>query len=191
MSSVDDNFQELMLRLDQGRHLDNTGDDPVYYLVFPPSQMLDVKRKMKSWLVKLEHRGWHPHVMSMAETIHEILQNHDLREDWLEAEADCAMDFDLINQTMEEALNEDDILLNKLKDKLTELEQTEKAVLLLTDIEALHPYLRIGYLEQRLTNKFKVPAVIFYPGKRSGKYNLSFLGIYPEDGNYRSVHIGG
>lgn len=63
--------------------------------------------------------------------------------------------------------------------------------LLVTDVEVLHPYLRIGAIEQRLQGKVNVPLVILYPGTRSGQSNLSFLGIYPEDGNYRSVHIGG
>jgi hypothetical protein len=26
---------------------------------------------------------------------------------------------------------------------------------------------------------------------RTGKTRLKFLGFYPEDGNYRSVHVGG
>jgi hypothetical protein len=55
----------------------------------------------------------------------------------------------------------------------------------------LHPYLRIGAIEQRLQGKVTVPVVILYPGTRRGQTNLSFLGIYPEDGNYRSIHIGG
>ena len=29
------------------------------------------------------------------------------------------------------------------------------------------------------------------PGERTGKTRLKFLGFYPEDGNYRSSHVGG
>ena len=29
------------------------------------------------------------------------------------------------------------------------------------------------------------------PETRTGKTHLKFLGFYPEDGNYRSVHVGG
>jgi len=36
-----------------------------------------------------------------------------------------------------------------------------------------------------------VPTVFFYPGIRTGKTRLKFLGFYPDDGNYRSVHVGG
>ena len=62
---------------------------------------------------------------------------------------------------------------------------------LVTDLEGLHPYLRIGAIESQLTGHFHVPTIFFYPGVRSGKTRLSFLGFYPEDGNYRSEHVGG
>lgn len=38
MPSLDDSFKELQLRLRDGSSLRNTGGDPVYYLVFPPSE---------------------------------------------------------------------------------------------------------------------------------------------------------
>jgi hypothetical protein len=64
-------------------------------------------------------------------------------------------------------------------------------LLLVTDLEALHPFLRIGAIESQLQGKFHVPTVFLYPGVRTGKTRLKFLGFYPEDGNYRSVHVGG
>ena len=67
----------------------------------------------------------------------------------------------------------------------------ENGIMLVTDLEALHPYMRIGVIENHLYEKFTIPTVFFYPGVRTGKSRLKFLGFYPEDGNYRSVHIGG
>jgi hypothetical protein len=66
-----------------------------------------------------------------------------------------------------------------------------RPALFVTDLEALHPYLRVGSLELKLQGRFCVPTVILYPGIRDGKATLRFLGIYPPDGNYRSVHFGG
>jgi len=54
MASLRDNFDQLFQRLRQGRGISNTGDDPVYYLVFPPHQMLEVKRQLKEWEAKLK-----------------------------------------------------------------------------------------------------------------------------------------
>ncbi len=63
------------------------------------------------------------------------------------------------------------------------------SVLLITDLEALHPYLRIGAVEQQLVGRFAIPTVILYPGTAGGAYSRRFLGIHKEDGNYRSPHI--
>ena len=82
-------------------------------------------------------------------------------------------------------------LQNRLEEVLQELEGQPNTILLVTDVEALHPYLRIGSIESQLQGKFHVPTIFFYPGTRTGKTQLKFLGFYPEDGNYRSVHVGG
>ena len=76
-------------------------------------------------------------------------------------------------------------------DRALIIEGQQNALLLVTDLEALHPFLRIGAIESQLQGKFHVPTIFLYPGVRTGKTRLKFLGFYPEDGNYRSVHVGG
>ena len=127
----------------------------------------------------------------MAEAVHSILRNHDLRSLWLEGEQEDPLDYGDINKTLSDALTADDTLKNLLQEKLTSLAGNKDNLLLITDVEVVHPYLRIGALEQKLQGKFYVPTVILYPGLRVGRTTLKFLGIYPEDGNYRSIHIGG
>lgn len=191
MESLQQSFNDLRHLLKTGRGLSHSGDDPVYYLVFSQDRMLEVKRQIKSWAVKLKHDGWQVELFSMADAVNSILTNHPLRDIWLSAEKDAPLDFDEINPTLSEALTADDTLKNRLEEKLASLKGRDQTVLFVTDLEALHPYLRVGALEQKLTGKFLVPTVIFYPGVRAGKTTLRFLGIYPEDGNYRSVHLGG
>ena len=67
----------------------------------------------------------------------------------------------------------------------------DKAVVLLTGCELLHPYYRTRAIESALVGRVPHPTVILYPGRRVGQYGLHFLGFYPEDGNYRSTLIGG
>ena len=191
MASLQASFDELRERLRSGRSLSNTGDDPVFYLVFRPEQMLEVKRRLKQWTAKLKIDGWVVHKFSMIDAVHEILQNHELRDIWLLSEEDAPLDFEAINATLREALMADDSLKKALQQRLEQLGGESHALLLVTDLEALHPYLRVGSIEQKLQGQFKVPTVFLYPGIRRGKSTLQFLGIYPEDGNYRSVHIGG
>ena len=190
MPSLQDSFEELRQRLKQGRSMSHASDDPVFYLIFHPDQMLQAKRNMKQWAAKLHLEGWKVHTFSMADAIHEIFLTNDLRDLWLQTEAEDPLDFNTINTTLAEALTGDDSLKNKLEETLQSMAGESNAILFVTDLEALHPYLRVGSLEQRLQGRFTVPTVILYPGIRAGRTTLKFLGIYPEDGNYRSTHIG-
>ena len=54
----------------------------------------------------------------------------------------------------------------------------------MTDLEALHPFLRIGAIESQLQGKFSSADDFFCtPACETGKTRLKFLGFYPEDGN--------
>jgi len=191
MSWLDQSFKELCLQLKQGRGLSHTGTDPLYYLIFRPEKMLEVKRQLNSWIAKLRHDGWQVQVFSMVDAVHGILTKHDLRPVWLESEKDDPFNFEDINKTLSDALMGTDALKQIFLEKLASLRGQENALLLVTDLEAIHPYLRISSLEQKLQGKFYVPTVILYPGIRTGRTALKFLGIYSEDGGYRSIHIGG
>jgi hypothetical protein len=77
-----------------------------------------------------------------------------------------------------------------IKAKIEEAAAHPDGLLLLTDLEALHPYLRINSIEAQLQGAIRCPVVVLYPGKREGKTSLRFLEFYPADPNYRSEHIG-
>jgi len=190
MSSLDVTFRELMIRIEQGRNLNQTGFEPIYYLVFSPKQILDVKRKMSAWKGLLTNHGWHVRTFSVAEHILDILQNHRLRRIWLKGDERHPQEWEKTNKSLANALMKSD-LQERLMRALQEAAALENAIMLVTDLEALHPYMRIGIIENQLYEKFTIPTVFFYPGVRTGKSRLKFLSFYPEDGNYRSVHIGG
>ena len=95
------------------------------------------------------------------------------------------------SDSLANALENGALIQKALESLLSSLEGKNKPIVLVTDLEALHPYLRIGAIESQLQGKFRVPTVFFYPGTREGKTSLKFLGFYPPDGNYRSVHVGG
>ena len=191
MPSLEANFKELQLRLQESNRLRNTGGDPVFYIVFPPEDMLRVKRRVKAWKAQLSLSGWDVEVLSLARLLDDFFKNHPLRQFWLTGEQSNAGDIESVNTTLREALLSGNVVERKILETIATLAAKARGLLLITDIEALHPYLRIGAIEQRLTGKVHLPVVILYPGTRSGQSNLSFLGIYPEDGNYRSTHIGG
>ena len=191
MSSFRADFNELLERVRQGRGFAHTSFEPIYYLVFHPSHILDVKRQTPAWLAKLRNEGWKVTIFSIAENISDILAKEPMRDLWLAADRKGPLDWDKTNKSLSNAITKKAKLQSRLESTLTSLEGETNAIVLVTDLEALHPYLRIGAIEAQLQGKFRVPTVFLYPGVRTGKSRLKFLGFYPEDGNYRSVHIGG
>jgi hypothetical protein len=190
MSSLKADFSELLERIRHGRAFGHASFEPIYYLVFSPRDILDVKRQLPAWRAKLRHEGWEAKVFSIAEAIADILGHAPLRKIWLSADRKSPLEWDKTNRSLANALARGE-LQARLEAELASLEGQPNAILLVSDLEALHPYLRIGSIESQLQGKFRVPTVFLYPGVRTGKTHLKFLGFYPEDGNYRSVHVGG
>jgi hypothetical protein len=190
MSSLKADFNELLERIRRGREFGHASFEPIYYLVFPPQRILEVKRQMPAWIAKLRNEGWEVTVFSVAEAIADILQQAPLRHVWLTADRQAPLAWQKTNRSLANALTRG-ALQEKLEAVLAACEGQANAIVLVTDLEALHPYLRIGAIESQLQGTFHVPTVFLYPGVRTGKTRLKFLGFYPEDGNYRSVHVGG
>jgi|GEM_PF-135234 len=198
-SRIKDKFDELCLRIRDGRRLESTGSAPIYYLVFPTKEILEVKRQTKAWIAKLENQGWNVVVFSFAEALDTILKNHKLRPTWIAGEklllakSTAALPLNAIaeiNKTLAKALTEGPELIGMVRAKMEESASHSNGLLLLTDLDALHPYLRINSIEARLQGEVRCPVVVLYPGKREGKTSLRFLEFYPADPNYRSEHIG-
>lgn len=191
-SSLNADFNEVIERIKRGREFGQASFEPIYYLVFSPSDILAVKRQMKAWEARLTNDGWKVHKFSIADAIREIFESTPsiIKNAWHKKDAEAPQQWKKTNAALANRL-EKGTLQSKLEDLLTELEQESNAILLVTDLEALHPYMRIGSIEGQLQGKFSVPTVFFYPGVRTGKTRLKFLGFYPEDGNYRSEHVGG
>ena len=190
MSSLKADFNELIERIKQGREFGHASFEPIFYLVFPPNQILNVKRETPAWVHLLRNDGWEVETFSIAEHIADIINNAPLRKIWFFADQKAPLAWDKTNASLANAIS-NGALQARIEAKLSDLEGKSKGILLVTDLEALHPYIRIGVIEGKLQGKFHVPTVFFYPGVRTGKTQLKFLGFYPDDGNYRSVHVGG
>lgn len=199
MPSLKDKFAEVCIRVRDGRRLESTGSAPIYYLVYPVHEILEVKRQTLAWVAKLENMEWSVVTFSFADAVNTIFRNHKLRGSWLagekillgksksEVSGGAVAD---INKTLAKALTEGPDLLQMLQAKMAEAEARPNGMLLLTDLEALHPYLRINSIEAKIQDQIRCPVIVLYPGKREGKTSLRFLEFYPADPNYRSEHIG-
>jgi len=194
MSSLKQDFDELVTRIKQGRDFQHASFEPIFYLVFPPRQMIEVKRYTKPWMQVLKKQGWNVHTFSIAEHVNDILKSVPAFQRNLELKQDAVapQNWTKTNKSLANTLESPDKGLQaRLEQVLAELESDKDALLLVTDLEALHPYMRIGSIESQLQGHFHIPTVFLYPGVRTGQTGLKFLGFYPEDGNYRSMHVGG
>jgi hypothetical protein len=194
MSSLKTNFDELVAKVKQGREFTHASFEPIYYLVFSPQDIVAVKRQKKAWLGRLKTEGWNVYEFSITHYIEKILQNVNpaVRKMWEAADSKDPLNFEKVTKSITNTLIKEGIgLKDVFAGFLLDVEKDKDALVLVTDLEALHPYLRIGTIESGLQGKFNVPTVFLYPGIRTGKTRLKFLGFYPEDGNYRSLHVGG
>jgi hypothetical protein len=191
MSSLRADFDELRERIRHGRELGHASFEPIYYLVFPPDQILEVKRQTPAWEAKLHQEGWEVHVFSITEHIWALLKDDPLWPLCVLEDKASPLDWARTNKSLADIVTAGGGLLRRLEGTLEPLQAKPNALLLVTDLEALHPFMRIGVIESQLQGQFHVPTIFLYPGLRTGKTRLRFLGFYPEDGNYRSVHVGG
>ena len=104
MSSLRDNFAELLTRIHHGREFGHASFEPIYYLVFPPHQILEVKRQLPAWTARLHNEGWDVHVFSMAQAIAELLGHAPLRRIWLTADHNAPLAWDKTNRSLANAL---------------------------------------------------------------------------------------
>lgn len=194
MSLLKSNFDELVAKIKQGREFTHASFEPIYYLVFSPEEIVAVKRQKKAWLARLKTEGWNVNEFSITDQIENLLNkiNPAVKKMWDAADKKEPLNFDKVTQSITNALTKEGSGLKEAFEQfLLETEADPNALILVTDLEALHPYMRIGAIEAGLQGKFNVPTVFLYPGLRTGKTRLKFLGFYPEDGNYRSLHVGG
>ena len=194
MSLLKTNFDELISKIRQGREFTHASFEPIYYLIFSPSEIVAVKRQKKAWLSRLKTEGWNVYEFSIAEQIEQLLSTISpvVKKLWAVSDEKDPLNFEKITDSIANTLTKDGAGLKEAFERyLLKVEQDKDALILVTDLEALHPYIRIGAIEAGLQGKFNVPTVFLYPGIRTGKTRLKFLGFYPEDGNYRSLHVGG
>ena len=191
MSSLRADFDELRERIRHGRDLGHAGFEPIYYLIFHPKDILAVKRQTPAWIAKLHQDGWEVHTFSLAEQIWSLLKADPFWSLCVQEDQSAPLNWPRTNQALTDILMAENALLKRLEDALRPLTGQPNALLLVTDLEALHPFLRIGTLESQLQSQVNVTTILLYPGVRMGKTLLKFLRFYPEDGNYRSVHVGG
>ncbi len=187
--NVDKRYTDLLDYMVQPKGHDHSGDKTICYLTFSSDRIQYVKQRLnEGWLDLAKHKGVNPIILSLHEVLKDFLKQDDYR---IEAGEDATEDeFEMkeVYDSLGENLKNKEVLEHAILDKQQEVKSQKNGVLLITDVEAIHPFTRFGPIEQKIYGKIEVPIIVMYPGEMSGSA-LKFLGFYPEDGNYRSKHF--
>lgn len=189
MPSFDNLGQKLLQKLQQPNMLRPQGDDLFFYLVFPSERLLEAKRFTLTLRARLANAGYDLVELSISEVIETALTGHLLWETFLDGEAMDPGDLTAHRTTVEDVLVGEGVLIDAFRSRIEAAKALPQGLVLVTDVEALHPYARMQPIEAQLVNEVTVPVVVMYPGVRSGQYSLRFLGFYDDDPGYRSQFI--
>ena len=187
--SVDKRFKDLLDYLGQPIIHDHSGDKTICYLTFDFNDIQHVKhRLMQDWFDLAKYKGKNIVKLSLHQVLNEFLKKDDYR---IEAGQDAVEDLDDMKEVFDslgENLKNQEVIEKAILNKQKEVKKINNGVLMITDLEVIHPFTRFGPIEQKIYSEIDVPLVVLYPGEKSGSA-LKFLGFYPEDGNYRSKHF--
>ena len=188
---LDNKFKMVLEFLETPNPNHHAGDKQITYLTFDPKETIEVKRRVASWLSLAKGYDYSGADLSMASVINEFFRNNSRRKNWLVPDANSSFEdivefykIDLGSMVVENRIIEKAILNGQEK-----IKSLHKPVLIITDIEAIHPFTRFGPIEQKIYSEIEIPIIILYPGTLSGSSSLEFFGFYPPDGNYRSKHF--
>lgn len=202
MPSFEDKTETLVRLLGSpGSNVTAQQGDRVFNFHYFPAEWAALRAYLPKIKIRLEQAGYTPHIHSFAEIMSAIYERDGQKAIAMmtAAEGKTNLPHKAYTETLQRFLTKtppnhplelDSPIVVALIKILEAAAMTPKSVLLLTDLEMLHPLLRVSAFEQVLQGKFTVPTVLFYPGRRgSVGDNPSFLGIYKSDGNHRSTHI--
>lgn len=187
--NVDNRYKKLLDEMTQPQSYNYSGDKEVYYLTFGMDQIQYVKKQLRTgWLDIARHKGFEPLVLSIHELLRDFFSQDEYRIEAGEDAVHSKEEMKEVYDSLGENLRNQEIIQKAILEKQEEVKSLKNSILIITDIEAMHPFTRFGPIEQKIYTKIEIPIIVLYPGKKSGS-TLKFLEFYPEDGNYRSEHF--
>jgi hypothetical protein len=187
---LDNKFKSILEYLENPGSNHHTGDKLVCYLTFDTDQTLEVKQKLANWLSLAKGFGFSCSKLSMTSVLNQFFLNNPRRSKWLIPDFDDGLEAvsNFFKDDLGSMVSENKVIENAVLHAQESLLTEAKPLLIVTDLEAIHPFTRFGPVEQNIYSELKIPLIILYPGTINGS-SLEFLGFYPQDGNYRSKHF--
>jgi hypothetical protein len=185
MERYEDKIEKALQVLKNPSHTDARGNAPIVYLVYQPEDVMQIKNIVDTFLrAKAEYYGFKTHLVSMGEMVDKYISNHDYRDIW----TDPTVEENEMYNSIRQEIDADKYLDNEILKLQDSLSSEPNALLVLKDVEMLHPFYMMGVIENEIYNKITTPILVLYPGETQGTAR-SFLGVYNQDGNYRSINF--
>ena len=185
MERYEDKIEKALQALKNPSRTDARGNAPIVYMVYQPEDVMQVRDIVDTFLrAKAEYYGFKTHFLSIGDLVDKFISNHDYRDIW----TDPTVAEDEMYNSIKQAITSEEYFEKTILEKQAEISSTPDALLVLKDVEMLHPFYMMGVIENKIYNNITVPILVLYPGETQGTAR-SFLGVYNQDGNYRSPNF--
>lgn len=185
MQQYEDKIEKALLYLKTPSKLSPTGYSPIVYMVYDPEDAFVVRSLIDSFIQpKATYHQFTTHVVSMGAILDKFINSHEYLSFWASSSVKEAQLYTSIKQEVETSECIEQALLD-LQEKFVSEQQP---LMIIKDLEMLHPFNMIGVIENKIYNRIRVPMLVLYPGETQGTAR-SFMGIYNQDGNYRSINF--
>jgi len=185
MALYEDKIEQALTYLKSPSKLSPTGNSPIVYMTYQPEDVFTVRGLLNTYLApKAEYYGFTPHYISLNAIIDDFITKHEYLDIWTDPSVTEEEMYESIKQEIARSRCIEKGIL-AIQDKYMD---EEHPLIVIMDVEMLHPFYMMGVIENAIYNQVKIPMLVLYPGENQGTAR-SFMGVYNQDGNYRSINF--
>lgn len=163
------------------------GEKPIACLVYNPEDILDMAYSVNEIQSIAEYYGFTKTVtLDMRQVIDDAIRNSK-RFRFFSDDKRFKRETDLFSAIAHD-IQSSECMSAAILAAQQRLEGEKLPLLVISGLEMLHPFERIGNFEINHYNDIQVPILVLYPGTSKGDAR-SYLGIYAFDGTYRSKNF--
>lgn len=148
MERYEDKIDKALLYLKSPSKLSPTGYSSIVYMVYLPEDTFVVRSMIDSFLKpKAEYNGFQVHEISMGEVIGRFINTSNYLSLWTNPRVKEAQLYQSIRQAIEKSRFIETAILDK---QAQLLQEKTNPLLVIKDVEMLHPFYMIGTVENNI-----------------------------------------
>lgn len=185
MQQYEDKIEKALLYLKTPSKLSPTGYSPIVYMVYDPEDTFFVRSLIDSFILpKAAYHQFTTHIVSIGAILDKFINSHEYLSIWDSSTVEEPQLYTSIKREVVDGECVEKALLEIQEEYASE----QQPLIIIKDVEMLHPFNMIGVIENKIYNRIRVPMLVLYPGETQGTAR-SFMKIYNQDGNYRSINF--